>query len=128
MMVMVLFTLMQLVCNQFGCDRDGFRGLVLLPTPREQVLLGKNVALFPLAAAIMFVPLVAVSVLAKLSPPVVLATVLQFAAAFLMYCAIGNLASILVPYRIAAGSLKPTKQSWQTSLAVMLVRGVPGPF
>jgi hypothetical protein len=26
-----------------------------------------------------------------------------------------------VPYRIAAGSLKPTKQSWQTSLAVMAV-------
>jgi len=51
----------------------------------------------------------------------VLATLLQFAAAFLMYCAIGNLASILVPYRIAAGSLKPTKQSWQTSLAMMVV-------
>ena len=121
MMVMVLFTLMQLVCNQFGCDRDGFRGMVLLPTPRERVLLGKNLALFPLAAAIMIVPLVAVSVLVKLPPPVVLATLLQFAAAFLMYCAIGNLASILVPYRIAAGSLKPTKQSWQTSLAVMVV-------
>ncbi len=121
MMVMVLFTLMQLVCNQFGCDRDGFRGLVLLPTPRERLLLGKNLALIPLAGAIMILPLVAVSVLAKLSLPVVLATLLQFAAAFLLYCAIGNLASILVPYRIAAGSLKPTKQSWQTSLGVMVV-------
>jgi len=119
--VMVLFTLLQLVCNQFGCDRDGFRGLVLLPTPRERVLLGKNVALFPLASIIALVPLTAVSVLAKLSLVVVLATLLQFAAAFLMYCTLGNLASILVPYRIAAGSLKPTKQSWQTSLAVMLV-------
>jgi hypothetical protein len=121
MVVMVLFSLLQLVCNQFGCDRDGFRSLVLMPAPRERVLLGKNVAVFPLATAIMLVPLVAVSVLAQLSPPAVLATVLQFAAAFLMYCAIGNLASILLPYRIAAGSLKPTKQSWQTSLGVMAV-------
>jgi len=121
MMVMVLFSLMQLVCNQFGCDRDGFRSLVLMPMPRDRVLIGKNVALFPLATAIMLVPLVAVSVLAKLSAPVVLATLLQFAAAFLMYCTVGNLASILAPYRIAAGSLKPTKQSWQTSLAVMAI-------
>ncbi len=119
--VMVLFTLLQLVCNQFGCDRDGFRGLVLLPTPRDRVLLGKNVAMLPLAAVIAMLPIAAVSVVAKLSPVVVLATVLQFAAAFLMYCTIGNLASILLPYRIAAGSLKPTKQAWQTSLGVMMV-------
>jgi len=119
--VMVLFSLLQLVCNQFGCDRDGFRSLVLLPTPRERLLLGKNLAVLPLAAGVALVPLVAVAVLAKLSVAVTLATVLQFAAAFLMYCTIGNLASILVPYRIAAGSLKPTKQSWQTALAMMLV-------
>jgi ABC-2 type transport system permease protein len=119
--VMVLFTLLQLVCNQFGCDRDGFRVLVLLPTPRERLLLGKNLAVLPLAAGIAFAPLAVVTVLAKLSVAVVLATVLQFAAAFLMYCAVGNLASILVPYRIAAGSLKPTKQSWPTALALMLI-------
>ena len=29
--------------------------------------------------------------------------------------------SILVPYRIASGSLKPTKQSWQSTLAIMAV-------
>jgi len=119
--VLVLYALLQLVCNQFGCDRDGFRGLVLLPTPRERLLLGKNLALLPLAAGIALVPLVAVSVFAKLSALVVMATVLQCAAAFLMFCTIGNLSSILVPYRVAAGSLKPTKQSWQTSLLLMMV-------
>lgn len=118
-MGMVLFTLLQLMCNQFGCDRDGFRGLVLLPTPRERVLLGKNLALFPLATVIMLVPLVAVSVLARLSPPTALATGFQFVAAFALVCALGNLGSILAPFRIAAGSLKPTKQSWPTALAVM---------
>ncbi len=119
--VLVLYALLQLVCNQFGCDRDGFRGLVLLPTPRERLLLGKNLALLPLAAGIALVPLVAVSVFAKLSALVVMATVLQCAAAFLMFCTIGNLTSILMPYRIAAGSIKPTKQSWQTSLLMMMV-------
>ena len=119
--VMILFTLLQLVCNQFGCDRDGFRSLVLLPTPRERLLFGRNLALFPLASAIALIPLVAVSWLAKLSALVVMATVLQFVAAFLLFCTIGNLASILVPYRVASGSLKPSKQSWRTQVAIMVV-------
>jgi ABC-2 type transport system permease protein len=119
--LMILFMLVQIACNQFGWDRDGFRSLVLLPTPRERLLLGKNLALLPVAAAIALVPLAGVSVWAKLPALIVLANVLQFAAAFLLFCALGNLASILVPYRIAAGSLKPSKQSWQTSLLLMLV-------
>ena len=119
--VMVLFALLQLVCNQFGCDRDGFRSLMLLPTPRERLLFGKNLALMPLAYAIALLPLVAVSVFAKLSVMVVLATGLQLAAAFFIFCAIGNLASILMPYRIAAGSLKPSKQSWRIQLLMLLV-------
>ncbi len=119
--VMVLFALLQLVCNQFGCDRDGFRSLVLLPTPRERLLLGKNLALAPLAMAIALLPLAAMSVLAKLSVLVALATGLQFVAAFFMFSTIGNVASILIPYRVAAGSLKPTKQSWRIQLLIMLV-------
>jgi len=119
--VMTLFSLLQLVCNQFGCDRDGFRGLVLLPTSRDRLLLGKNLAVLPLAVAIGLVPLAALTVLAKVSVTVVLASALQFGAAFLLFCTVGNLSSILVPYRIAAGSLKPTKQSWQATLMMLLV-------
>jgi hypothetical protein len=122
---MVLFSLLQLMCNQFGSDRDGFRGLVLLPTPRHRLLFGKNLAVLPLAAAIAFVSLAALAVLAKLSVFVVFATVLQFGAAFLLFCMVGNLSSILVPYRIAAGSLKPTKQSWQAVLMMMAVHMQP---
>ena len=122
--VMVLFMLLQLVGNQFGCDRDGFRGLVLLPTPRDRLLFGKNLALLPLAAAVALIPFVVVSIFAKLSFVVVLATCLQFAAAFLLFCTIGNLTSILSPYRIAAGSLKPTKQSWQTTLVMLGLYGL----
>jgi len=32
--------------------REGFRGLVLLPTPRDRLLLGKNLSLLPLATAL----------------------------------------------------------------------------
>jgi len=119
--VMVLFTLLQLVCNQFGCDRDGFRGMVLLPTPRDRLLLGKNLALLPLASAVALLPLAAVSILAKLPMLVVVATLLQFAAALLIFCTIGNLSSIVAPFRVAQGSLKPTKQSWQTTLVMLAV-------
>lgn len=119
--VMILFSLLQLVCNQFGCDRDGFRSLVLLPTPRERLLFGRNLALLPLASAIAILPLVAMSWFARLSALIAMATALQFVAAFLLFCTIGNIASILMPYRIAAGSLKPSKQSWQTSLTMMAV-------
>jgi len=117
--VMILFSLLPLVCNQFGCDRDGFRSLVLLPTPRERLLFGRNLALLPLASSIAILPLVAMIWFARLSVLIAMATALQFVAAFLLFCTIGNVASILVPYRIAAGSLKPSKRSWQTSLAMM---------
>jgi len=119
--VMVLFALLQLVCNQFGCDRDGFRSLVLLPTPRERLLFAKNLALVPLAIAIALLPLAAMSIFAKLSVLDVLATGLQFVAALCISCAVGNWTSILMPFRVAAGSLKPTKQSWQTGLFAFLV-------
>jgi hypothetical protein len=116
--VFVLFCLMQLVCNQFGCDRDAFRAFVLLPTSRTRLLLGKNLALFPLAAVIAFLPLAAATVLVHLPVLVVLASLLQFIAAFIVYCTIGNLSSILLPFRVASGSLKPSKQSWQVALGM----------
>jgi len=119
--VMVLLALLQLTCNMFGCDRDGFRSLVLLPTPRERLLFGKNLALVPLSFGIALLPLAVTGIFAKLSVLVLLATALQFTAAFFIFCAVGNLTSIMIPYRIAAGSLKPTKQSWRIQLLLFLV-------
>lgn len=119
--VMVMFSMLQLICNQFGCDRDGFRSLVLLPTPRERLLLGKNLAILPLAVLVALVPFAAASVFLKLTVWMVLAALLQFASAFLLFCAVGNLSSILAPFRLASGSLKPTKQSWQTMLFMLVL-------
>ena len=48
-MSMVQFTLIQIVGNQFGFDRSGFRVFVLCPVPRREILLGKNLSVLPLA-------------------------------------------------------------------------------
>jgi hypothetical protein len=119
--VMVMFMSLQFACNQFGYDRDGFRGLVLLPTPRSRILLGKNLALLPVFIIITLVPLAAVGVMAKLPSLAFLASVVQFGGAFLVVSMAGNLCSILLPYRIAAGSLNPTKSNWRSVLGMFAI-------
>lgn len=111
----------QLMFNHFGFDRSGFRSYVLSPTPRRYVLLGKNLALLPVAFATFAVFLVLLTALAHLGVPDVGAAVLEFAAAYLSLSALGNVASVLVPYRISAGSLKPTKMSGTTRLMIFLI-------
>ena len=44
----------------------------------------------------------------------------EFVGAFFALGVLGNAASILVPYRIAAGSLRPTKLKGSTQLAIFL--------
>ena len=46
-----LFGVLQLMSNQFGFDRDGFRVFVLCAAPRRDILLGKNLSFAPLALA-----------------------------------------------------------------------------
>ena len=113
--VVALLGLAQLLFNQFGFDRAGFRALVLLPAPRRHVLLGKNLALLPWALGVFFIFLALTAALARPSPAAILAAGLQFGGAYLTLCALGNLASIVAPYRIAAGALKPTKLKASTT-------------
>ena len=89
--VVTFFGLTQVLFNQFGFDRDGFRALVLLPSPRRQILLGKNLSLFPVALAVFAVYLALVTALAHLGRAMIVAAGLQFCAAFLMLSALGNL-------------------------------------
>jgi hypothetical protein len=112
----------QLMFNQFGFDRSGFRAFVLLPTPRKYILLGKNLAFLPTAIGIGAVLLVLVKIATNISFIVSVAAVLQLLTAFLLLSMMGNLFSVLVPYRVASGSLKPTKTSTQTSLLLFVSR------
>ncbi len=116
---MTFFGLAQLAFNYFGFDRNGFRAIVLLPAPRRYILLGKNLALLPVALAVFAVYLGLATALAGLGVSAVLTACLDFAAALLAMSVIGNFASILAPYRIAAGSLKPTKMKGLTMLLIL---------
>jgi ABC-2 type transport system permease protein len=104
-----IFMLIQFFGNQFGFDRDGFRALVLSPADRRLILLGKNLACLPVGLLGGLLLLVLSSVRLQPPPLVFMAAVLQLAALLLLAALVGNLCSILVPYRIQQGSMKPTK-------------------
>jgi len=111
-----------LMFNQFGFDRGGFRQLVLLPVPRRQILLGKNLAFLPIALGIGLTFLVLVKIILHISFTIVLAAGLQLLAAFALFSIVGNMISVLVPYRISPGSMKRTKTSATTSLMIFISR------
>lgn len=114
------FGLTQLTFNQFGFERNGFRTLVLLPTQRRHFLLAKNLALFPIAIGLGLIFLGLLTFLLHIGVLTFVASSLQLLEAFLLLSILGNFASIIAPYRIAAGSLKPTKVSAKTSFFIFL--------
>jgi ABC-2 type transport system permease protein len=120
--VFMFLTLSQLMYNLFGFDRGGFRQLVLLPVQRKQILLGKNLAFLPVAAGIGIIFLLLVKIVMGISFVIVIAAGLQLLAAFLLLSMAGNLVSVLVPYRVAPGSLKRTKSSTKTGILIFLSR------
>jgi hypothetical protein len=115
-----LFGMVQLMFNQFGFDRDGFRALVLLPAPRWQVFLGKNLAFMPYALTPGFAMLLLFKAIVAVPWLVILASGLQLVMAFCLCAMVGNLVSIAFPYRIAPGSMKPTKIPPVTMLMIFL--------
>lgn len=105
---MMLLTLIQLAGNQFGFDRGGFRVFVLCAARRRDILLGKNLALAPLALAFAAVAVAFVQIAYPMRLDHLLAMFPQAVSMYLIYCLIANCLSILTPLPIAAGSLKPT--------------------
>jgi hypothetical protein len=118
--VFSVFMLVQFLSNQFGFDRDGFRVLILSPADRRLILLGKNLAGLSVVAVFGLLLLTLISI--WLRPPILIlaATLLQLAAVVLIAGLVGNLLSILVPYRIQPGSMKPTKMPALAMLVLVL--------
>lgn len=115
-----MLMLFQFLANQFGFDRDGFRLLVLSPVERRQILLGKNLAALLPGVCFGLVVLGLVSVGLHLSVVTVVAALFQLLTAVLLGGVLGNGLSILVPYRIQAGSMKPTKMPALAMLTMFL--------
>lgn len=114
------FGVSQLMFNAFGMDRNGFRTLVLTPLPRKKILLSKNLAHLPVVLGIGLILLVVVKFAGRLTVMMSVAGFLQLIAAFLLLSIVGNLVSVLVPYRIAPGSMKPTKTTTLTTVFIIL--------
>ncbi len=103
------FCVLQILNNHFGFDRSGFRTLVLSPAPRWQILLGKNLALLPLVLGLGLICVALAGLVRHIPAVILLAALVQLLAAFLLLSLYGSFVSILMPMRVASGSLKPTK-------------------
>lgn len=103
----VLLGLLQIMANQFGFDRDGFRVFVLCAAPRRDILLGKNLSFAPLALGMSATLVIIVEVFCRLRLDHLLAMVPQFVSMFLLFSVVMNLLSIYAPMHLAAGSMKP---------------------
>ena len=115
----VLFGLLQVMGNQFGLDRDGFRAFVLSAASRRDILLGKNLTFAPVALGLAVVMVAGVQFLAAMRWDHALAMAPQFVSMFLMFCLLANLFSIYAPMGIAAGTLKPAHPKF-TAILIQL--------
>jgi hypothetical protein len=106
-MIFVLFGLLQLMANQFGFDRDGFRVFVLCAAPRRDILLGKNLAFAPFVFGMDAIILTIAQIACPMRLEHFLSMFPQSVLMFLLFCILSNLLSIYAPMHIAAGSLKP---------------------
>ncbi len=118
---LTIFGQVQLLFNQFGFDRDGFRALVLLPAQRWHILMGKNLSLLMIGLPVFLILLVLLTISAHLGAAEVVESCLGFCSALLVFCTLGNWLSILAPYRIAAGSLKPNKAKASSQFLLVFV-------
>ena len=110
--------LIPLVGNQFGFDRDGFRCLVLSPIDRRWILFGKNLAFSPFVIATSLLWVTVMSIGFRLSVLTALAGLFQAVSMVAILFLCGNLLSILFPFRIQSGAVKPTKRP----IGIMLVQ------
>jgi hypothetical protein len=118
-MAFSIFMLVPFLCNQFGFDRDGFRSLLLAPVDRRDVVVGKNAACLSLGLGACTPLLVVATIALRPDPLVVASALLQVATMLLIAATVGNVLSVLVPYRMAAGSLKATGLPPSAFLAVL---------
>ncbi|MCI0643198.1 MAG: ABC transporter permease [Gemmataceae bacterium] len=105
---MILFSFIQLVGNQFGFDRSGFRVFVLGPAPRRDILIGKNLAIAPLAFIMSLLMIVFVQIVYPMRLDHLVSVLPMMVSMYLLFCLMGNCLSILAPMPIAAGTLKPS--------------------
>jgi ABC-2 type transport system permease protein len=116
--VISVFVLTPVMSNVFGLDRNGFRALVLLPTKRHRILLAKNLAFFPFVGAIAAVFLVVMKILVVIPWSGFFASVVQVPLTYLVFSLACNVIAMLLPFRLAAGTIQAKKPKPIVFLAV----------
>jgi hypothetical protein len=111
-MAMTLLGMVQLVGNQFGFDRSGFRVYVLCPAPRRDIIIGKNLGAAPIGLGVAVAMALVLGVLFPMRVDLFLSVLVQFVTIYVLYCAAANWVAILAPMPVAAGSTKPV--NWKT--------------
>jgi hypothetical protein len=117
---LALMIVNQLYANQFGADRDGFRTYVLSPISGRDLLLGKNLALFPIILTLVTILLALLALVWSTPLRALVEALFQGVSATLLVLTAGNATSIFLPYHIVPGTLKPTKTSPQVMVALLL--------
>ena len=107
---------LQFATNLFGSDRDGFRALMLLPTPRARLLAARNLALLPVTLTIGVCFLAAAAILYRIPALAVLTGLILVLTAHVLMSVAGNLYSVLLPMRISATTLSRTRTGAGTAL------------
>ena len=102
----IMITLTQFIGNQFGFDSGGFRIYVLSPAPRRDVLLGKNLAVAPIALVMAVVAASLVQILMPMRVYLFLALLPQMVTMFLTFAIFGNFLAIYAPMPIQPGGMK----------------------
>lgn len=120
-LTMVLFSMSQLVANQFAFDRAGFRNYVLSFAPRRDILLGKNLALAPVALGVTGVALIVLQVFQPMRIDHFIGMLFQMTTMYLLDCLFANFLSIVNPTAVKAGSMRPAvRPSGKTILFSLL--------
>ena len=115
-----LFGLAQLLINMFGMDRQGFRAYLLMPVDRSDILLGKNLGVFPIVGGLTALLVVAIGIIARVPAPYSLATLLQIPVTYLCYYVVTNQVSIIAPVGLMSGTMKPVSLKVSTVIAQIL--------
>lgn len=113
--------------NVFGGDGNGFRGLMLLPTPRRRFLIAKHLALFPFVAVLAGLFGVAGALLSGGGAVLAGLSLLHVLYLYLAFCAVGCWTSVGLPFRMGRDMLRARSNRSNFMLAgllAMLVMGV----
>lgn len=117
---MGMVSVLQVLQNQFGLDREGFRAYLLSPTPRREILMGKNIAIAPVGVGIGMAALVMLQCMHPMDASHFVGSCFQLGSAYLLMCLLCNALSIISPIRLKDNALKPANSNLKNALVHLL--------